>query len=96
MNTSLIFGSPQQIVGDRGTSKDFKKYSADNKINHVLNAVRITCVNSQVERLNCSILSMLRPITILQDDREEDAVDLNQLRQEAVQRIHDERYSDIS
>ena len=30
-------------------------------------------------------------ITILQDEREEVAFDLNQLRQEAAQQIHDER-----
>lgn len=57
-----IFGAPQRIISDRGTSftcHNFKKFLSEKGIKHVLNAVASPRANGQVERYNRTILNSL-------------------------------------
>ncbi|KAG5316612.1 TF26 protein, partial [Pseudoatta argentina] len=62
----VIFGNPYQIVSDRGTaftSKSFKKYCADEKIEHILIATGVPRGNGQVERINRIVIPVLTKLS---------------------------------
>ncbi|KAG5308611.1 TF29 protein, partial [Pseudoatta argentina] len=63
---AVIFGNPCQIVSDRGTaftSKSFKKYCADEKIEHILIATGVPRGNGQVERINRIVIPVLTKLS---------------------------------
>ncbi|KAG5319351.1 ABCGN protein, partial [Pseudoatta argentina] len=63
---AVIFGHPYQIVSDRGTaftSKSFKKYCANEKIEHILIATGVPRGNGQVERINRIVIPVLTKLS---------------------------------
>lgn len=65
-HTFCIFGYPNRLISDQGTSftsHEFKKYCDDSKINHILNAVASPRANGQVERYNRTVLDALTAYT---------------------------------
>lgn len=70
-----LFGTPGQLISDRGTSftsNEFKAYIASIGIKHTLNAVATPRANGQIERYNRSILASLTAMCHNDDDRDWD------------------------
>lgn len=65
-NIFCTFGYPNRLISDQGTaftSREFKTFCKDSKINHVLNAVASPRANGQVERYNRTVLDALSAYT---------------------------------
>lgn len=62
-----VFGHPIRIVSDRGsafTSKEFREFCENSKIEHVLTTTRVPRGNGQVERMNGIIVPALTKLSV--------------------------------
>ncbi|UYV74593.1 hypothetical protein LAZ67_12000211, partial [Cordylochernes scorpioides] len=63
-----IFGNPRRIITDQGTaftSNDFKEYCKEESIEHCCITTGVPRGNGQVERINCTIVSVLTKLSII-------------------------------